>query len=54
MKKGNVISTRVDDPTRERLDELCRELDRSQSWIISELIRQADASRLVGPSEGTH
>lgn len=50
MRKGKMISTRVDDETRARLDDLCRTLDRSQSWVISELIRRADASRLADPS----
>jgi predicted transcriptional regulator len=51
MKKA-IISTRIGQGERDKLDDLCEELDRSQAWIISALIREADVDRLREISEG--
>jgi predicted DNA-binding protein len=52
MKKDKIISTRVDPETRERLDALCKALDRTQAWVISVLLAEADHKHLREISEG--
>jgi hypothetical protein len=52
VKKTVVISTRVREEERDALNALCAAMDRSQSWVIAELIRQADPLRLQCQLEG--
>jgi predicted transcriptional regulator len=54
MKKDKIISTRVDPETREKLDTLCKALDRPQAWVIAVLLAEADQKRLQEISEGGH
>jgi predicted DNA-binding protein len=54
MKKDKIISTRVDPETRDKLDTLCKDLDRTQAWVITVLLAEADHKHLREISEGGH
>ena len=51
-QRRNMVSTCITDEAREKLEKICRELDRPKSWVISRLILEADVDRLQGTSAG--
>jgi predicted transcriptional regulator len=51
-KKRNVITVRLTDKEKEKLDYLATTLDRSNAWIVSRLISRATIDRLQEPYEG--
>ena len=42
-QERDILSISITDETREKLERICQELDRSKSWVISKLILNTDA-----------
>lgn len=43
---SNVITARIDDQTRESLDRLAAELDRSRAWLVAEAVKRFVAQEI--------
>jgi len=51
-RRQNKVSTCVSDEAMRKLEEICREIDRPKSWVISRLILAANVDLLRGTYGG--
>jgi predicted DNA-binding protein len=51
-KRWVAVSANISVEAREKLELLCKQLDRSQAWIINRLILEAVVERLQRPCGG--